>query len=330
MSKDQIHPPRGLATVTYSGLAVVGLAALTLVGASGPASASSHEAETGARPASATARPGEPPSATRAEARRLGRRLLALAVLPPGTRHFTGKPVPAALRHPSETIAADAYTDVHKIFAANRSVHAVIAFLNHHHPKGMTATGSGTLGGRGGVIEREVDYSPRHLPAGFQEIDLLVEVVRGQHGDADLRTDTELVWYPRRPAAEHLTGDDFKAVKISAVIYGKGVRTEHRTFRQQAIINKLTRVLNSSPASPGGWESCPLILESYTLTFIPVKGDPGATVQVPGCFQYAVKIGAHTEPPLTDTGKVENIAHHLLKRRHPNPVGTSSPPPPAE
>src|ERR1700683_2629921 len=99
MSKDQVHPPRGLATATYSGLAVVGLAALALVGASGPAAASPHEGE-GARPASAQQR--EPPCAPRAEARRVGRRLLALAVLPPGTHRLVGQRVPAELRHPSQ------------------------------------------------------------------------------------------------------------------------------------------------------------------------------------------------------------------------------------
>ena len=183
---------------------------------------------------------------------------------------------------------------------------------------------------RGHSIEKEVDYSPRHLPAGFSEIDLLVEVVRGQHGHADVRTDVELVWYPRRSAAEHLTAGHFRSVTINAVIYGKGVRYEHRTFRQRAIIDKLTRVLNSAPASPGGWESCPLILETYTLTFTPVKGEAGAKVQVPGCFQYGVTVGGHSEPPLTDTGKVENIAHRLLKHQTPNPVVSSTPPPPAE
>jgi hypothetical protein len=329
MSKDQVHPPRGLATVTYNGLAVVGLAALTLVGASGSASASPRETE-GARPASASARSGEPPAATRAEARRTGRRLLALAVLPPGTHRFTGKRVPAVLRHPSQTIAADAYADVHHIFAGNRSMRAVLAFLRHHHPKGMTQTGTGELGLRGHAIEKEVDYSPRHLPAGFQEIDFLVEVVRGQHGHADLRTDVELVWYPPRSAAEHLAAGHFRAVKISAVIYGKGVRQEHRTFRQQAIIDKLTRVLNAAPASPGGWESCPAIFESYTLTFIPVKGEAGAKVQVPGCFQYRITVGGHAEPPLADTGKIENIAHHLLKRQTSNPVAPGTSPVPAE
>jgi hypothetical protein len=312
MTKDHVHPPRGLATVTYSGLAVVGLAALLLVGASGPTSASAQQTE-GARPASVSARPGEPPSATRAGARRLGRRFLALAVLPPGTRPFKGKKAPDGLGQPVETIAATSYTDVHKIFIADRSMRAVLRFLNHHHPRGMTETGSGEVTENWRVI-KEVDYSPRHLPPAYKEIDLLVEVVRGHHGHAGIRTDAELVWYPPRSAAEHLTPGHFKSVTINAVIYGTGVSHEQRTFRQRAIIDKLARVLNSAPASPGGWESCPVILESYTLTFTPVKGKAGATVQVPGCFQLYVTVGGHAQPALADTGKIEEIAHNLLKK----------------
>jgi len=310
MSKDQLHPPRGLATATYSGLAVVGLAALALVGASGPTAASPREGEA-ARQAPASAQQGEPPFATRAEARRLGRRFLAIAVLPPGTRRFTGKHVPADLRHPVETIAASSYLDVHRIFTADRPMRAVIRFLDRHHPEGMTRTGSGEFTDHWRV-EKEVDYTPRHTPAAYEEIDLLVEVVAGRHGHAGIRTDAQLVWYPPRSAAEHLDADHFKSVTIRAVIYGTGVGHERRTFRQHAIISKLARVLNSAPASPGGWMSCPAIWETYTLTFTPVKGEPGATVQVPGCFQYGITVGGHAEPALADTGKVEKIANNLL------------------
>ncbi len=312
MSKDQGHQARGLAIAACGGLAVVGLAVTAaLVGASGPVAAQVRENES-ARQASASARHAEPPFATRAEARRVGRRLLGLVVTPPGTRQVSSGQVPGALRHPAQTMNATAYLDVSEFSAAPRPMHQVLAFLSHHRPEGTTLTGSGTTGG-GAYLVHEVDYSPRHLPAAFTEIDILVQVFPCPHGQTWVRTDVQLVWYPRRSAAEYLTGDHFTSVTINASIYGRRYRDERRTFRQQAIIDKLTRALNSAPASPGGMVFCPAFMEIYTLTFTPVQGQAGVSVSAPGCAQYVVKIGGRDQGALADTGQVEEIAHALTK-----------------
>ncbi|HWF81410.1 MAG TPA: hypothetical protein VN695_12575 [Streptosporangiaceae bacterium] len=76
---------------------------------------------------------------------------------------------------------------------------------------------------------------------------------------------------------------------------GGGYQTVHGkpvlTFRQRAIIDKLTRVLNGLPASPGGVAHCPVMLRVYYLTFEPVKGQAAS-------------------------GKIEKIADHLLRGSH--------------
>ena len=330
MSKDLNHP-RGIASVTYSGLAVVGLAAIALVSAAGAQAAQASEGQpSAARPTQAAqGEQSAPPSGTRAESRRLARRLLARVVLPPGARVYHGKHVPAALRGPAEEIQAGHSVDVHEVFAESESLSRAFAFLNHHHPAGMPATGTGETyelkHGRKVALEEDVTYVPDHVGRDFFEVQLVVEVAPTAHGHSMSRADVQVTWYPPRTAAEHLTARDFRAVRIHAWIIGKHESQVERTFRQQEIISKLARVLNSRPASPGGWVSCPLITETYELTFVPVNGHAEVTVDVAGCFEYDVTVAGHIEPALADNGSFEHIARHLLRRHAPtNPV---TPPP---
>jgi hypothetical protein len=215
---------------------------------------------------------------------------------------------PAVLQHP---LLVMSYLDVPGFSVAPEPMHQVLAFLFHHHPKGMRLTGNGTLGGRSYLVH-EVGYSPRRLPAAFTEIGMIVQILPGRHGHTWVRTDVQLVWYPRRSAAEHLAADHFTSVTVDAFGYGQSGGHERRTFRQRAIIDKLIRALNSAPASPGGTMFCPIIMETYALTFAPAHGQAGVSVQVPGCFQYVIKIGGRDQRPLADTGQVEKIAHALM------------------
>jgi hypothetical protein len=59
-----------------------------------------------------------------------------------------------------------------------------------------------------------------------------------------------------------------------------------RTFRQRAIIDKLTTVLNPRPTALGSPPS------------------------------YAISIGNHSEPTLLDNGTIEKIADKLLRGSH--------------
>jgi hypothetical protein len=258
MSKDQNHPPRGIAAATYSGLAVVGLAAIALVSASvsgaPPADASAARLTSAAvrGDAAASDEQGTPPFGTRAQSRRLARRLLAKVVLPPGTGVFGGRKLPAELRQPAQEMEADHSVDVHQVFTEQQPMRATIAFVERHHPGGKSSAGTGEVydirHGKKIVREEDVSYSPEHLGARYSAIQVVVEVVPGDHGRVLTRADVQVIWYPVRSAAEHLTARDFRAVRIDALIYGTGVHEVKRTFRQQAIIGKLSRVLNSRPA----------------------------------------------------------------------------------
>lgn len=197
---------------------------------------------------------------------------------------------------------------------------ATIGFLDHHHPAGMSSAGSGqsftTEHGRKVITESDVSYAPGHPAPAFSAIQLVVEVVPGRHGRALARADVQVIWYPRRSPAEHLVSGDFRALTVSAWFYGTRVRHVRRTFRQQAIIDRLTTVLDGLPASPGGLVNCPAITAIYELNFKPVRGHADAKVSAVGCYSYSVWVGGHSEPALVDNGKLEKIAHSLMTR-HP-------------
>lgn len=306
-------------------VAVAGLTAVALAGAIGIAGAAT-QSEAGPTLASmgdGRQAHGAPhvPFSTRAESLRLARRLLAKVVLPPGTHRFRGRKLPAALRSPAEEPSSDHIVDVHRVFTERRSMRRTIAFLNHHHPAGWTSQGSGdsyTIDhGREIITEEYIAYAPRHIRPAFNEIQMLVEVVPGHHRHAISRVDIQVIWYPRRSAAEYLVARHFRAVRIDEWRYGNRVRHVRRTFRQRAIIDKLTRVLNDLPASPGGVWSCPIVLRTYQLTFEPVKGQRRAVVQADGCPpEYGISISGRAQPPLAANGKIEAIARRLLRGSH--------------
>jgi hypothetical protein len=314
MTNNSFRQPRRLARMAFSGVAIAGLASVALLTAARvtPSAGATRLTSATARLAGA----GEPPSGTRAESLRLARRLLAKVVLPAGTRRFRGRKLPPSLRHSPEVNGSPHLVDVHKVFTEKWSMRRTDAFLKTHHPAGWTQTGSGSssASSHGKVImtEEDVSYTPKRIGPEFAEIDLAVEVAPGHHGHAVTRADLEVTWYPARSAAEHLTAGHFRAVRVSELIFGTHVRNVRRTFRQQAIISKLTRVLNAEHASPGGQVACPLERETFTLHFLPVKGDAAVSVGSAGCFSSNVWVGGREQPALVDSGNVEAIAAHLL------------------
>lgn len=164
------------------------------------------------------------------------------------------------------------------------------------------------------LVEKDVAYWLRKFGPQYSAIEMDVVVVPGHHGHAFLRADVQVVWFPPRSATEHLVASDFKSVTIHEERLGKKVQHARRTFKQQAIIAKLTRVLNHEHASPGGFMSCPAEFVTYELVFTPKQGHPKAVINASGCFQYGITVGTHPQPALVDDGKVESIAKHLMRK----------------
>ena len=294
-------------------LAVVGLAALALVVAADLTAAAAQ---------SAGGHDHRAPFATRAESLRLARRLLAKAVLPPGTRRLHGRKLPAALSGPPQRTSATPQIDVHRLLRERWSMRRTARFVSHHHPAGWSYDGSGYTSqvehGKTVITEEDFEYAPKHIGAAFNEIEMLVTVVPSRHGHALIRVDIQVVWYRHKPANAYLAARNFRAVRIDDYGYGPHSRHIKRTFRQRAIIDKLTRVLNSEPVAPGGSWSCPVFGgPTVKLTFKPVNGRQGAVVTGYTCPPgYDLSIGGHSRPTLADNGKIEKIADKLLRGSH--------------
>jgi hypothetical protein len=321
-------PTRRLAVATYSGLAVIGLIAIALVNGASPAPAPGSALTarlTAVRSGSASR--GEPPFATKAESRRLARRLLGNAVLPPGSRVYRGK-LPSGL-HSGQLMSATSSADVHQLFVETMSMKRTDAFFKRHHPAGWKQVGSGsgwrTAAGNESPTIEMVNYSPVHLPAADFDISMNVGIVSAD-GHALTRIDVQVVYYPRRSRAERLIPGDLKAVTIAAQYYEPRYHTVKRTFTQRAIISRLARTFNARPASPGGVVSCPAIFEQFELRFAPVKGQPATTVGVVGCSSYSVVVAGHSEPALADNGSAEKVVERLMPPEAGPGLATTAPP----
>ena len=323
--------PRGLAALAYSGLVVVGLAAVTLAGVTGADAAPRLEALT---PLTHSAGSGTPAHSTRAASRKLARQLLKEAVLPPGSAELHLTTLPKVLRGLGDGAASDHKVDVFKVFWDRQVSKNAYSYVNKHHPAGWVWEGSGSsyrlVHGKKHYFDRQVTYAPPHLPAGYDQIELQLSVVR-HHGHSWIRADLMVIWYPRRSAAEELIASHLRSVTARIYRYNEKPHHMRRTFKQRAIIERLSKVLNSAEASPGTeFISCPLTDITYTLTFAPVKHQGKVTIQIDGCYSMSIKVGQHWQPALVDNGKVEAIIDHLLHVRpflvpgqHPIPLPVS-------
>jgi hypothetical protein len=286
-------------------LTVAGLTALALAAGIGLPAAS----------ASPAASPGGPPSYTRAQSIAYARTLLPKIVLPPGSISLPQRPVPPGLRQPSGYMLATDSIDIYRLYKLPGSIFRSARFLDKHVPAGMIQDGTGTSGDRHGITSEDVSYVPRRLPRGVQSADLVATVVRAPHHHSYLRTDVQVVWYPARSAAEHLSAADYTSVRITAWVYGRHVRRVSRTFQSEAIRKRIIRLLDSLPASPGETVSCPLILATYRLTFFPVAGQKAAVVSRFGCTADGIQVGGVTQPALSDFGRLSTLAGHIMHIR---------------
>jgi hypothetical protein len=262
---------------------------------------------------------GGTPSGARAEALRLARQLMAKNPLQPGARRLPQRPVPSGLRQMPDYYGVKSIVDVYRLYALPASMRRVAAFVGAHAPAGMKSGGTGSTADRGVTTEMDVSYFLNRPPRGISSAGLFDSIVPGPHGSALLRVDAEVIWYPPRPAAEHLAAKDYRSVLIDAILAGKS-RPILRTFTSRAIIGKLTRLLNGLPASPGGVVPCPAEFVTYTLTFEPAAGQPKVVVDTSDCLSDTISVGGVSQPPLVNDGRVETLAGKLMHVKSPSGI----------
>jgi hypothetical protein len=311
--------PRGLAALAYSGQVVVGLAAVTLAGVAGAADAAPQNGAGTLTPLTRTAGDGSPAHSSRTASRKLARRLIKDTELPPGPAQLHFAKLPKVLRDLGDGPESFHKVDIFKVLWDRRDFENAFGYVNRHHPDGWQWDGSGSAyakaHGKKIFSEKFVTYAPRQLPAADNDIEMQISVVPRQ-GHSWIRVDLMVIWYPRRSAAEHLIASHFRSVTATAWQSNQKPHYKSRTFKQRAIIDRLSKVLNSLPASPGGIVNCPLIDTTYRLTFHPIRHQGKVVIDLNGCFSLGIEVGGHYQPALVDNGRVEQVIIGLL-RIHP-------------
>jgi hypothetical protein len=314
---------RGATARTITGLLTLAGAAGLMITGCGVAGAGRVAGTSGsaAVPATSTAdaaHPGTPPAGSRAQALRMARKLLTELVLPTGSAPLPQRPLPEGLGRPFSSESATSYLDIYRLLRLPIPMRKAEHFLATHTPAGLKQFGTGTASGLGRVTTESVTLAARRLPADISSLEVVEAIVPGPGGRAPLRADAQVIWYPRRSAAEYLTAASFRAVRVQAPkAFGRRPGTVTRTFTARAVIRRLVRLVDSLPASPGGVFNCPLITGIYEVTFLPRAGHALAVVSDPGCAADDVTVGGVPQPALADFGRLTSAARALLHLGEP-------------
>ncbi len=220
---------------------------------------------------------------------------------------------PSLLRQPQISYPGTHQADVHALFRLSEPMTAAQGFLRAHLPAGMKLSGSGQLSSAAGVTMMTVSYQPRSLPAGISSAELDTAVVPAAGGGSLLRADATVTWYPARSAAERIDPARYREAVVSITIFNPRRHTVTRAITSRGTIARLAGQANGLHAAPYQPVSCPAILGSYRITFVPAaRPAPRVVVTPSGCLTVGVTVAGAAQPRLWgDTGLI-GAAKRLL------------------
>ena len=257
-----------------------------------------------------------PPAGGRGQAAALAGRMLAAVRLPSGARRWHGRIAPG-LRTNGGLLAAGAGDTLgrSRFFVLPQAPAELSRRWRIAVPRGMAFGGSGTGGSPAGVTSEETSYTPRSLPAGIAQAQLVLTAVPARGGGSQVRADAQVTWHPARTAAEYVDPARYHALMI--VVHRLNVRPAavRKVVTSPALIARLAGLLDRSPADPGGAMSCPAETASYRLGLAVRPGGSAAIVITsPGapCGGVAISAGGRPQPALDDRGQVVAFADRML------------------
>ena len=283
---------------------------IALAGAVAAACGTAGPVQPGARPRTAvTAGPAVPPGGSPAEARAVGRRMLASLILPPGSRRIGPRSQPPR----SGLVGGPDVIDVSRFYWLPLPEEAAASFLQHHVPVGTGVSGTGS-----GEAFVAVQYSLTAPPAGLDKYGsmLLATLAVGPKGGTLLRADAELTWYPPRSAAEYLPPSGYRSVTMTATVtspLGQAKpRTITRVVTSRAVIARLARLLDSLHATAPWAGGCPALLPQFRIVFAPNRNGTSTagpvSVTPSGCRGELLTAEGMVQPALEDIGSMRLLA----------------------
>jgi hypothetical protein len=204
--------------------------------------------------------------------------------------------------------------DLHRLFELPEPMAGMAATLAASRPVGMKLWSSGGPGGPpGGVTDfMDVSFADRSPPAGIYMAQLVLTVAPAGSGGSLLRADAQVIWFPRRSAAESIDPARYHALTITLEV---GLHKMRKVVTSPAAISRLAEVLNRSPAQPVRVFSCPVIFALYRLAFSSSpRAKPVVVVaatEAP-CEGAGVTVCGRLQPPLQDEGAVVAMADRML------------------
>ena len=137
---------------------------------------------------------------------------------------------------------------------------SVLAFIVAHPPTGTTQDASGTATVGTIVSSSVTDALPTAGPR-FNTRQVLLEVAPLPGGGVGVRVDAQVIWYPTRPAAEHVP---VRATLVRASVFRQTSLTDTvpvvlatATFTSPSVVARLARKVDSLPLALPGTRSCP-------------------------------------------------------------------------
>jgi hypothetical protein len=134
---------------------------------------------------------------------REARHLVALGPLPVVRNRLTQ--APRGLRHPATQPQARSLVDVKRFWRVDMSFRHAGHWIKTHHPRGLTASLSGTFRSHGRVTTRFVGYDAADS-ASWVQGQLQIEIERGPHGTSLWRVDGMALWLDPRPIRDTYRG----------------------------------------------------------------------------------------------------------------------------
>ena len=265
-----------------------------------------------------------PVAGSRALAVASAQRLLGMLVLPARSRRLPARPVPRGLEQRGLTIAGPGnLLDQERLYRLPMTVSDAIAYLSAHKPRGTVGSDTSGGGNSGGVIITAIAFRQRRVPPGINQINLVETLVPGPGSSSLLRADALVVWYPPRSAAEYLTANRFRSVRITLTRYDVPHSTQSTQIVQggQHLIQPLAAMLDSMHATPALDMPCPMPRLQYKLAFAPAVPAQKSVIVTSGlCGEDQVSVGGRLQPELSDPGGLSALVTRLVHQYAPPPA----------
>lgn len=258
-----------------------------------------------------------PEAGSAQKARRLAEELLARLVAPAGAHPIAWHP-PPALQQTQIALGVTHQADVHKLWLVPEPMPALAGFIQAHPPAGLPFNGFSQLVSGGRIASETTAFFARSLPPGIRQAQLVLEIAPAGKDVSMLRADGEVIWYPPRSAAEDLASTRWRAVTVTANFLDPAPHIARLTFTAPAVIAALVRFLDTLPATPGGFMSCPNTSVTYTLAFTPPgAARPSLLAGTSACGIVQVTVDGHAQPALDDRNGLILRAAQAALAGHP-------------